>query len=254
MERNGNGKVIAIVALVVAVVGLSPGFAAYSTYLRVGGAATVQTDTSNWQVGFSTNGTTIEALNGTNTKNGVNVTTGHTSDGGSVTVSRYTITQATNPILTTKSGSSVSYTLSVLNNGSLDATLTNVTIPTYPVSCAYVTGSQSGAGADDWLEAENNTQEPYAGTKRTAGTGDISDADCNAMFGVTLSINDVDYTSSTTGTGTLSKKTNDTPGSHPVVLTLAYKGNAAADAAAANLSGDIEVTINPIGVVYTSAH
>lgn len=250
MERNGSGKIIAVIALVVAVVGLSLGFAAYSTYLRVEGAATVQTDTTNWQVGFSTTGTTIEALNGTNTKNGVNVTTGHTSDGGSVTVSRYTITQATNPILTTKSGSSVSYTLSVLNKGSLDANLSNITFPTYPVSCSYVTGSQSGAGTDDWLEAENNTETPYAGTKRTAGTGTISDTDCNAMFGVTLSINSVDYTSSTTGTGTLEKTT----GNHPVVLTLAYKGDSAADAAAANLSGDIEVTINPIGVVYTSAH
>ena len=250
MERNGSGKVIAVIALVVAVVGLSLGFAAYSTYLRVEGAATVQTDTSNWQVGFSTNGTTIEALNGTNTVAGDNVTTGHTDDDGSVTVSRYTITQATKPILTTKSGSSVSYTLSVLNKGSLDANLGDVTFSTYPVSCRYVTGSQSGAGTDDWLEAENNTDTPYAGTKRTAGTGDISDADCNAMFGVTLSINSVDYTSTTTGTGTLAKTT----GNHPVVLTLAYKGDAAADAAAANLSGDIEVTINPIGVVYTSAH
>ena len=254
MERNGNGKVIAVIALVVAVVGLSLGFAAYSTYLRVEGSATVQTDTSNWQVGFSTNGSTIEALNGTNTVAGNNLTTGHTSDGGSITVSRYTISQATKPILTTKSGSSVSYTLSVLNTGSLDATLSNVTIPQYPVSCAYVTGTQTGADANDWLEAENKTSEPYAGTKRTAGTGDISDADCNAMFGVTLSINSQNYTSSSTGTGTLSKKTNDTPGSHPVVLTLAYKGDAAANAAAANLSGDIEVTNNPIGVVYTSTH
>ena len=93
MERNGSGKVIAVIALVVAVVGLSLGFAAYSTYLRVEGSATVQTDTNNWKVGFSTDGTDIEALNGTNTVNGVNTTTDHTSDGGSITVSRYTITQ-----------------------------------------------------------------------------------------------------------------------------------------------------------------
>jgi len=249
MERNRSGKVIAVIALVVAVVGLSLGFAAYSTYLRVEGAATVQTDTNNWKVGFSTDGTDIEALNGTNTVNGVNATTDHTSDGGSITVSRYTITQATKPILTTKTGSSVSYTLSVLNKGSLDATLANVTIPTYPVTCAYVTGTQSGAGTDGWVEAENKTTEPYAGTKRDASTSTISDADCNAMFGVTLSINNQPYTATTTGSGTLAKTT----GNHPVVLTLAYKGDAAADAAAANLTGDIEVTIQPIGVVYESA-
>ena len=254
MERNGRGKVIAIVALVVAVIGLSLGFVAYSTYLRVEGQATVQTDTSNWQVGFSTNGTSIEPLNGTNTVTGTNTTTGHTSDAGSVTVSRYTISQATAPILTTKTGSSVSYSLNVLNNGSLDANLSNITFPTYPVSCTYVQGAQSGADSNNWVESENNTEEPYAGTERTAGTGTISDADCNAMFGVTLSINNQNYTSSTTGTGTLSKKTNDTPGSHPVVLTLAYKEGTAADAGGVNLSGEIEGTMNRIGVVYTCVH
>jgi len=250
MERNGNGKIIAVIALVIAVVGLSLGFAAYSTYLKVEGAATVQTNTTNWQVGFSTDNTNIESLNGTNTVAGNNTTTGHTSDGGSITVSRYTITQNQKPILATKSDSSVSYTLSVLNKGSLDANLSDITFATYPVSCAYVTGSQSGTGANDWLEAENNSATPYAGTKRTAGTGTISDDDCNAMFGVTLSINSQNYTSTTTGTGTLAKTT----GNHPVVLTLAYKGDSAANAAAAKLSGDIEVTIQPIGVVYTSAN
>ncbi len=249
MEKNGNGKVIAIIALIVAVVGLSLGFAAYSTYLRVEGAATVQTDSGNWKVGFSTDGTAIEALNGTNTVSGVNATTDHTSDGGTVTVSRYTITQATKPILSTTAGSSVSYTLSVLNKGGIDANLGNVTFAQYPVTCSYITGTQSGGDANGWIEAENSTTQPYAGTKKDASTGTISDSDCNAMFGVTLSINNTPYTTTTTGTGTLAKTT----GNHPVVLTLAYKNDSAAQAAAANLTGDIEVTIQPIGVVYTSA-
>ena len=250
MEKNGNGKIIAVIALVIAVVGLSVGFAAYSSYLRIEGSATVQSSTDNWKVGFSTDGTNIEALNGTNTVNGTNSTTGHTSDGGSVTVSRYTITQATKPILSTTAGSSVSYSLSVLNNGSIDANLDTVTFASSPVTCAYAAGTQSGTSGDDWVEAENNTQQPYAGTKRTASTGTISDEDCNAMFGVTLSINNTPYTSTTTGTGTLTKN----GGSHDAVLTLAYKNDSAAQAAAANLSGDVVVTIQPIGIVYTSAH
>ena len=249
MERNGNGKIIAIIALVVAVLGLSLGFAAYSTYLRIEGAATVETSTDNWKVGFSTTGTAIEELNGTNTVTGTNTTTGHTSDGGSVTVSRYTIRQASNPILSTTTGSSVSYSFSVLNKGSIDATLSSVTFPTYPVSCAYVSGTQSGQ-TNGWVEAENNEQQPYAGTQRSNSDATISDEDCNAMFGVTLAINSTEYTSSGAGTGTLAKTT----GSHPVTLTLAYKDNADARTAAAKLSGDITVTINPIGVLYSSAY
>lgn len=252
MERNGNGKIIAIVALFVAVIGLSLGFAAYSSYLRVESTATVQTSTDNWKVGFSVDGTTIQALNSTGTVTGENQTTDHTTDTGSITVSKYTITQNANPVLSTTTGSSVSYTLSVLNKGSIDANLSEVTIPTNPVSCAYATGTQSGTGTGDWIETEGSG-DPQAGTKRTATTGTISDADCNAMFGVTLSINSTPYTSSATvaaGTSTLAKTT----GNHPVVLTLAYKDDAAARAAAANLSGDIVVTVKPIGVVYTSAN
>lgn len=250
MERNGSGKVIAVIALVVAVVGLSLGFAAYSTYLRIEGSATVQTSTDNWKVGFSTD-TDIEPLNGTNTVTGVNATTGHTNEGGTITVSRYSISQATKPVLATTTGSSVQYTLKVLNKGSLDANLDSVSFNEYPVSCTYATGTQSGQDADGWVESENKTQEPYAGTKRNASVATISDADCNAMFSVTLSINSTDYRSSQTG---LSASLAKTTGNHPVILTLAYKDDANARAAAANLAGDIEVSIRPIGVVYTSAH
>ena len=244
MEKNKSGRIIAVIALVVAVLGLSLGFAAYSSYLRIEGTATVQSSNDNWKVGFSIDGTNIEALNGTETKNGTNTTTGHTSDGGSITVSRYSISQATNPVLATTEGSSVSYSLSVLNKGSIDANLSSVTFAQYPVTCAYATTSGS-----EWVESENNTQQPYAGTTKSASSAQISDADCNAMFGVTLSINNNDYTSTATGTGALAKKT----GNHPVQLTLAYKNDAAAQAAAANLSGDVVVTIQPIGIVYTSA-
>ena len=247
MEKNKNSKTIIIIALVIAVVGLSIGFAAYTSYLRIEGSANVETGSSNWAVGFSTNGTAIEALNGTNTVTGANLTTGHTSDGGTITVSKYTVTQATAPVLTTSSGSSVSYTFSVLNKGSIDATLNEVSFQTYPVTCAYAASS----GSDEWVDYENNTTTPYAGTKRsTTGTGTISDSDCNDMFGVTLSINSTNYTSSGAGSGTLAKTT----GSHPVVLTIAYKGDTAANTAAAKLDGDVVVTINPIGVVYTSSH
>lgn len=253
MEGKGNGKIIAIVALVVAVVGLSLGFAAYTTYLRIEGTANVDTSTlANWNVGFSSDGNNIEALNGTNTVNGVNVTTGHTTDGGAITVKKYSVTQASPATLAPVSGSSVSYTFHVLNKGSVDATLGDVTFNQYPVTCAYVPATGNASTDEQWVpnEYENNTTEPYAGTKRsTTGTGTISPEDCNAMFDVTLSLNGTDYSASTTGSGTLAKASGD----HTAILTIAYNATNGATAAA-KLDGDVVVTINPIGVVYTSSH
>ena len=249
MEKNNNGKVIAVIALVVAVVGLSLGFAAYSTYLRVEGAATVETGTGNWSVGFSTNGSTIEPLNGTNTVTGVNATTGATqAQAGSVTVSKYTISQATSPVLKPTEGSQVSYTLDVLNLGSLDAYLDAVTFGATPLTCSYV--ETTGNGTDEWVDYENNSTTPYAGTKRNnTGSNTI---DCDALFSVSLSINGTTYTP--TNSSANGAKLDKTSGDHEVVLTLAYKNDAAAIAEAANLEGDINVTIAPIGIVYTSTN
>ena len=59
MEKDRSGKIIAIVALFVAVVGLSLGFAAFTTSLTIDTAANVTSNSSNWNVGFSVDGTNI---------------------------------------------------------------------------------------------------------------------------------------------------------------------------------------------------
>lgn len=62
MEKDRSSKVIAIVALLVAVVGLSVGFAAYTASLTISSNATV-TPTEDFDVYFSTSGTTQVAGN-----------------------------------------------------------------------------------------------------------------------------------------------------------------------------------------------
>ena len=57
MEKDRSSKVLAIAALLIAVVGLSVGFAAYSASLTIGASANV-TPTEDFDVYFSTNGTT----------------------------------------------------------------------------------------------------------------------------------------------------------------------------------------------------
>ena len=53
MEKNRSAQVIAIVALVVGVVGLSIGFAAFSSVLNIQTSANVKPDSSTMNVDFS---------------------------------------------------------------------------------------------------------------------------------------------------------------------------------------------------------
>ena len=255
MERNGNGKIVAVVALVVAVVGLSLGFAAYSTSLRISTTADVKPNDSNWKVGFSTDGTTIEDVSTARTKAGVNATTGTPAlSGGSVDVTKYTIAQTSgqNAVLKTEAGSSVSYTLSILNKGSIPAYLDAVDFSNVTMTCT----NGAATDASNWNVIEG---EAGAGTKRGGGnTTTISPTDCAKMFNLTLSIGGTPYTS----TGPNPNNTIAAGGSTPVVLTLAYAGNATssqagnteADAVAATLDGDITVTAGNISVVYVSTN
>ena len=52
MEKNRNAQVIAIVALVVAVLGLSVGFASFSNVLNIQASANVKPDSSTLNVDF----------------------------------------------------------------------------------------------------------------------------------------------------------------------------------------------------------
>ena len=57
MERDRSAKIIAIVALCVAIVGLSVGFAAFSNELTINSNATVSPNASDFDVNFSTSNT-----------------------------------------------------------------------------------------------------------------------------------------------------------------------------------------------------
>ena len=52
MEKNRSTKIIAIAALFIAVIGLSIGFAAFSSTLTINSSATVTPEQSQWKVGF----------------------------------------------------------------------------------------------------------------------------------------------------------------------------------------------------------
>ena len=237
MERNNGVRLLAVVALVVAIAGLSLGFAAFSTTLKIDTVANVTAGTNNWNVGFSADGTNIA---GTSIANDAVVNANETGNPGVLNVTKYTISQKTNATLATTTGSSVSYNFKVLNKGSLTAYLDSVTFDTPAVTCANADPTSSSI-----IEGTAS-----AGTSTTGGNSStISDADCAKMFGVTLTLGGVDYSSTPVSVTPAQIASN---GYAQAILTVAYKDTEDARAVAATLDGDIVVSLGSISVVYTS--
>ena len=235
MEKNNGGKIIAVIALVVAIAGLSLGFAAFSTSLKIDTAAKVSSD-ANWNVGFSVNGSDIANVTTATTKNANN------SNPGVIDVTKYTISQNTNATLSTTENSSVSYNLYILNKGTLDAYLESVNFSNVTMTCSNATGSGLVEGVAG------------AGTTKSGNTSTISNEDCAKMFKVELSIDGTPYDTTTSNiTGKIISKTAGS-NSVPVILTVSYKNDAAAKAVADTLDGDIIVNIGSITVSYTSTN
>ena len=235
MEKNNGGKIIAVIALVVAIAGLSLGFAAFSTSLRIDTAANVSN--ANWNIGFSTDGSNIADVSTASTVNA-----NEAGNPGIIDVTKYTISQNTNATLSTTAGSSVSYNLNILNKGTLTAYLESVNFGGVNVTC-------TNASANGLIEGVVG-----AGTTATGNTSTISNADCAKMFGVSLSIDGTTYDS--TASSITGKTIPATAGSNsvPVVLSVFYKNDAAAKAVADTLDGDIIVNIGSITVGYTSTN
>lgn len=121
MERDRGTKIIAIVALCVAIVGLSVGFAAFSSNLTINSSAKVTPNASDFDVNFSTSNTS--ELDGTVNGVGTNSATGEDA----------TIDNSDAPTITglkanfTEPGQTVTYSFHAHNAGKYVAYLNNVT-------------------------------------------------------------------------------------------------------------------------------
>lgn len=127
MEKERGFRIIAVIALMVAVVGLTIGYAAYSSTLRINGTANV--DPSSWNVKFAYK--TGDSLVAATTGNAVVTTEATLSD-----------TQVSGFNATLKApGDSITYNFVVTNAGSLDAELSTFTMGN--ISCAPASGSNA---------------------------------------------------------------------------------------------------------------
>lgn len=121
MEKNRNAQVIAIVALVVAVLGLSIGFASFSNVLNIQASANVKPDSSTLNVDFSSSidSVTVAEITPTATPNSI-VTTNATIDNSvDPTISNLSATF-------TEPGQSVVYKFYAYNAGELNAYLKSI--------------------------------------------------------------------------------------------------------------------------------
>ena len=192
MERNRSSKIIAVVALVVAVFGLTLGFAAFSNTLTISSSAYVSPSSENFKIGFSKS-----ASSATETGTLAGSPTGAAS-AGSATLAGTTVSGLKANL--TAPGESVSYTFYVHNTGEYDAFLNSITFENVaggsaPKTCtacedisvsvkvgndAAVAGSVATVTGHSLLKTKNET---VVVTISYASDGDRADGEFNVAFG-----------------------------------------------------------------------
>lgn len=127
-SKDTSFKVIAVMALLIAVVGLSIAYALFTSTLTIGGTATVE---SAWKVIWK------DLNSGT--------ATGYASvEGSTLAIDSNTHQSISGVIGTLKApGDTITYTWKAANDGDINANLTGVTLGT--LSCAPATGSNATA-------------------------------------------------------------------------------------------------------------
>lgn len=121
MEKNRTAQIIAIIALVVGIAGLSIGFASFSSILNIQSSANVKPDSSTMNVDFSSSIDSVELseIVPTSTPNSVTATNG-------------TIDNSNDPVISnlsavfTEPGQSVVYKFYAYNAGELNAYLKSI--------------------------------------------------------------------------------------------------------------------------------
>lgn len=121
MEKNRNAQVIAIVALVVAVLGLSVGFASFSNVLNIQASANVKPDSDTMNVDFSSSidSVTVAEITPTATPNSIVTTNATIDNSADPTISNLSATF-------TEPGQSVIYKFYAYNAGELNAYLKSI--------------------------------------------------------------------------------------------------------------------------------
>ena len=234
MEKDRGGKIIAIDALLVGVVGLTVGFAAFSNTLTISSEAEYNPDASVFNVDFSTE----NAATDTATAGSLTPTLSPATDGP--TGANATINNSGNPTITgikatfTAPNQSVSYDFYTKNIGKLKAYLQSITFAEVSSGSGFKTCtplSRTGDGV---------TANPASNATMTAACDDIS---------LTLTVGSEDFTASKARAAFATPATAhdlEVKASEKVTLTITYAENG--DEA----DGDFTVNFGDITFTYSS--
>ena len=217
MEKNRSSKIVAILALVVGVAGLSLGFAAFSNTLTIKSSAEVKPDSNKFNVDFSSASTAVEtspvapALNKT--------VEGFTATNG-------TIDNSTDPVISnlkatfTEPGQTATYSFYAYNAGEYDAFLKSITF--------------------------ENVSEESSSKVCTPATGTTANLVAAACEGISVSVKVGDEAATTGSVASITNHSLAKATAEPVVVTISY----AQDAAIAD--GDFTVAFGDIKLSYAS--
>ena len=149
MEKDRGSKVIAVVALCVAVVGVTLGFAAFSNTLNIKPSASVSPTGSTFNVDFSSSDSAVETNLVTPVKDPDSITAGNATinnAGSNPEISGLTATF-------TEPGQDVTYTFYVHNIGEYDAFLKSITYNNTTDGSTFRTCTANGGTTDSLVQA-----------------------------------------------------------------------------------------------------
>ena len=216
MEKNRNAQVIAIVALVVAVLGLSVGFASFSNVLNIQASANVKPDNDTMNVDFSSSidSVTVAEITPTATPNSIVTTNATIDNSADPTISNLSATF-------TEPGQSVVYKFYAYNAGELNAYLKSI-----------VYANAAGSNATKVCTAKEGTTDAL-----------VQKACENILVKVKVGNELETATGKASITGhSLAKKTGEM-----ITVTLEYA------AGAERTDGDFSVAVGNITLNYSSA-
>ena len=213
--KNKQGLTIA--ALIIAIVGLSIGFAAFSNTLTISSSASVNPDPTSMNVVFSSSSSSAQYNSITPTKNLDNVTN-FTATNATITGADYRTLNNVSAAFT-EPGQSVTYNLYVYNAGSYKA---------------YLNELNMGAKSCSIVENQEHPEQE--------ATESLKNAACEGIS-ITVKIDNVTLTSS----GSLNNMELNVDSSKPVQIVISYASGSA------YVDGPISVSFGNITFNATSA-
>ena len=215
MEKNRSGQFIALLALIVAIVGVSVGFAAFSSALRIQSSANVKPDQNTLNVDFSSSATAVET-------NAIKPTTTPTT----VVATDATIDNSADPVIRNLSatfkepGQKAVYTFYAYNAGELEAFLKSIVY--------------------------ENVSSKNSNKVCTAGEGTTDALVQKACEGISLKVKVGTEAETSSGIASISNHSLGKAKSEEITVTLEY----ASDATRAD--GDFTVSFGDVTLNYSS--